>query len=167
MVGFLVPVPLMTFELAATCLSGLRDTVKRLARLVTDRFMAGSLGTLRVLFNRYVSVTEQVPSEETLFPIHLEDIRHVEPPTRGRFHRYLPTDQLLVRLIGEYLFIDLYRIAADAFASEQASRLVAMDGATRNTEHLLQSLTELQQRERQDEITREILELISARVVLE
>ena len=57
----------------------------------------------------------------------------------------------------------MYRIAADSYASEQAARLIAMDGATRSTERLLKDLTELEQRERQEEITRQVLELIGAR----
>ena len=74
---------------------------------------------------------------------------------------------LLAGLVSEYAFISLYRVAADSFASEQASRLVAMDGATRNTERMLQSLVDLERRERQGEITRQVLELIAARFAVE
>lgn len=69
--------------------------------------------------------------------------------------------------MSEYAFISLYRAAADSFASEQASRLVAMDGATRNTERMLDALLNLERRERQGEITRQVLELIGARFAME
>jgi F-type H+-transporting ATPase subunit gamma len=69
--------------------------------------------------------------------------------------------------VGEYELINLFRIAADSFASEQASRLVAMDGATRNTERALEELHALERRERQGEITRQVLELIAARFATE
>jgi F-type H+-transporting ATPase subunit gamma len=75
----------------------------------------------------------------------------------------LPLPDLLAGLIGECAFIRLYRIAADSFASEQASRLTAMDGATRSTEAMLHDLLDLERRERQEEITRQVLELIAAR----
>ncbi len=45
--------------------------------------------------------------------------------------------------------------------------LVAMDGATRNTERMLESLRDLERRERQGEITRQVLELIAARFAAE
>ncbi len=48
-------------------------------------------------------------------------------------------------------------------ASDQASRLVAMNSSTRNTEQMLETLRDLERRERQAEITREVLELIGAR----
>jgi F-type H+-transporting ATPase subunit gamma len=61
----------------------------------------------------------------------------------------------------------LYLIAAESFAGEQASRLVAMDSATRNTERMLETVTDLERRERQGEIAREVIELIAARIAAE
>lgn len=150
-------------ESAVTSLQGLRDLVKRLSRMVGSMHVAGTLGTLRVIYNRYQSITEQIPTEEVILPPDLKRMRESVSPITGRFHRYLEPSVLLANLISEFAFIDLYRIAADSFASEQASRLVAMDGASRNTERLLTELTDLEQRERQEAVTREILELISAR----
>lgn len=150
-------------ERAATSLQGLRDLVKRLAAHVGREYVAGNLGGLHVVYSRYRSISEQEPVEEVLLPLDLERVRKSAPQPSEPYRRYLPPGVLLANLIAEYAFIDLYRIAADAYTSEQASRLVAMDGASRNTERLLNSLTSLEQRERQASVTREILELISAR----
>ena len=79
------------------------------------------------------------------------------------FDRQLSDSVLLAGLMSQYAFIRLYRIAADSFASEQASRLTAMDGAMRNTEKILQALVDLERRERQNEVTREVLELVASR----
>jgi F-type H+-transporting ATPase subunit gamma len=149
-------------EPAATSLHGLRDLVKRLASLLGQR-RAEDAGEVRVIYSRYHSVTEQVPAEEKILPPDLERLRALAPPVPARFHHYLPAADLLTGVVHEYAFITLYRIAADSFASEQASRLVAMDGATRNAERMQQTLLELERRERQDEITRQVLELIGAR----
>jgi F-type H+-transporting ATPase subunit gamma len=75
----------------------------------------------------------------------------------------LPRAALLAGLVGEYAYISLYRAALESFASEQASRLVAMDAATHNTERLLEELREKERRERQAQVTRQVLELINAR----
>jgi F-type H+-transporting ATPase subunit gamma len=154
-------------EPAATSLQGLRDLVKRLAALIDHRYATGQIAALHVIYNRYQSITEQVPTEELLLPLDPSRLprsvsRRASPP-----QRYLPLPELLAGLISEYAFIRLYRSAADSFASEQARRLTAMDGATRNTEHLLKSLLDLERRERQDEITRQVLELIGARFAAE
>ncbi len=79
----------------------------------------------------------------------------------------MPESELLAGLISEHALISLYQLAAESFASEQASRLVAMDAATRNTDRIAEALMELEQRERQGDITRQVLELIAARFTVE
>ena len=148
---------------AATSLPGLRDVVKRIAAHIIGQYASGKLGSARVLYNQHRSLSEHIPTEAQILPPDLSVLTsQIETPPR-RFHRYLDNSTLLAGSISELAFISLYRIAADSFASEQAARLVAMDGATRNTDRLLKELTELEQRERQDDITRQVLELISAR----
>lgn len=152
---------------SAASLHGLRDLVKRLAALMGKRFARGELKAVRVICNRFVSISEHVPTEALVLPPDLNRLRAAGAPAERRFLRYLPDSSLLAGLISELAFISLYRIAADSFASEQAARLMAMDGATRNTEQLMQDLAELEQRERQGEITRQVLELISARFAVQ
>jgi F-type H+-transporting ATPase subunit gamma len=150
-------------EPAATSLEGLHDLVKRLADRLGERHRDGDLGTLRVIFNRYQSLSEQVPTEVQVLPLDLARIRQSAPMRTGRFHRYLSPNELLAGLVREYVFISLYLLAAESYASEQASRLVAMDNSTRNTERMLETLHDLERRERQGEVTRDVLELIGAR----
>jgi len=150
-------------ESAATSVQGLRDAVKRVAALIDQRFAAGELGTLRAVYNRYKSISEQVPTDQQILPIDLAKIRESASPAKTSYDRQLSDPVLLAGLISQYAFIRLYRIAADSFASEQASRLTAMDGATRNTEKMLESILDLERRERQGEITRQVLELVASR----
>lgn len=149
-------------EPAATSLAGLHDLVKRLGARIERRFAADTLGPVRIVYNRYRSVSEQVPEAERLFPIDLAMLSRDYAP-RATFHRYLSDTALWAGLAFEYVFISLYHAGAESFASEQASRLVAMDSATRNTQKMLDQLARLEQRERQTEITDEVLELIRAR----
>jgi F-type H+-transporting ATPase subunit gamma len=152
---------------AAASLQGLRDVVKRLAAIMGRRYAAGELRSVCVIYNRFLSITEHLPTEAQVLPAELGGLRGSPSRPERRFHRYLPVASLLAGLISEYAFITLFRIAAESFVSEQAARLVAMDGATRNTEQLIQDLTQLEQRERQGEITRQVLELIAARFATE
>jgi len=150
-------------EPAATSLEGLHDLVKRLAQLLGRRYASGEMRTLRVIYSRYQSISEQVPTEVQILPPDLAGLASPGPARPSRFHRYLSPTDLLAGLVDEYAFISLYLIAAESFASEQASRLVAMNASTRNTEQMLKGLLDLERRERQVEITREVLEMIGAR----
>ena len=148
---------------ATTSLQGLRNLVKQLSRLIDESYGAGKMTELLVIYNYYRSVSEQVPTEEKLLPFDWSHSAPAGAATNKELYRYLALPELVAGLASEYVFISLYRIAAESFASEQASRLVAMDGATRNTEKMLKSLIELERRERQEQITRQVLELIAAR----
>ena len=152
---------------AATSLQGLRNLVRRLAQLVDERYEAGQMTELRLIYNRCLSITEQAPTEEKLLPFDWAPIAMAGATKNQELYHYLSLPELVAGLISEYVFISLYRIAAESFASEQASRLVAMDGATRNTEKMLKSLIELERRQRQEQITRQALELIAARFAAE
>ena len=66
-------------EAAATSVHGLRDVVKRLAAGVDRWIAAGELGTLRAVYNRYQSISQQVPTEEQILPIDWAKIRESVP----------------------------------------------------------------------------------------
>jgi F-type H+-transporting ATPase subunit gamma len=152
-----------TVESAATSLQGVHDLVKRLAPRVDRHYAALGLGPVHVIYSRYQSISQQVPTEEVLLPLDLSTLERLPPPTGGTCFRYLPLPELLAGFFGQYAFISLYRLAVESYASEQASRLLAMDGATHNTERIGKALLDLERRERQGEITRQMLELIGAR----
>lgn len=151
---------------AAASLHGLLDLVKRLASLVVTQYAQQKIRELRVIYNRYRSLTEHVPTEVRVLPPDLSSLRAATNRERPAF-RYLSETDLVAGFVSELAFVHLYRAAAESFASEQAARLVAMDGATRNTERLAKGLLDLERRERQGEITRQVLELITGRLAVE
>ena len=122
---------------------------------------------MHVIYNRYQSLSEQVPTEIRILPPDFEQIRRSAPARRSHVYHYLTPAELLTGLVQEYVFISLYLVAVESFASEQASRLVAMDASTRNPERMLETLRDLERRERQGKITAQVLELIGARFAAE
>ena len=76
-------------------------------------------------------------------------------------------DQLLSSLMRQYLFVEIYRAIAESLASENAARLMAMQGAQRNVEERLEDLTAQFHRQRQMSITSELLDVIGGFQALE
>lgn len=149
-------------EPGATSLSGLRALVRRLSARTDHGYTSGPFAAVDVVYARYRSVSEQVPVVERVLPI---DPAVIPPPrTASPVCRYLPDPQLVAGLVGQFAYISLYRAAAESHASEQGSRLVAMDGATRNTDRMVDEMTGLERRERQQEVTRQMLELTASRL---
>jgi F-type H+-transporting ATPase subunit gamma len=148
-------------EPGATSLAGLRDLVRRLSARADRGYASGTVAAVDVVYARYRSVSEQVPTVARVLPL---DPAVVPAPGPLAFRRYLPDPQLVAGLVSQFAYISLYHAAAESYASEQASRLVAMDGATRNTGRMATELTGLERRERQHEITRQVLELTASRL---
>jgi F-type H+-transporting ATPase subunit gamma len=150
-------------EPGATSPAGLRDLVRRLSVRADRGYASGALTAVDIVYARYRSVSEQVPVGERVLPL---DPALLPSPSGAatRSWRYLPDPLLVAGLVSQFAYISLYRAAAESYASEQASRLVAMDNATRNTVRMVDDLTNLERRERQQEITRQVLELTAGRL---
>jgi len=149
----------------ATSLEGVDEVVKRLAEPLATLFTAGDLSSVRVIYASYKSLGEQVPTEESILPPDVRQLRGVAVPETGRnYYHYLSHGDLVTGILAEYAFVSLYRIAVEMFVSEQAARLVAMDTATRHAESTLESLRARERQERQKEVTRQVLELVNARL---
>jgi F-type H+-transporting ATPase subunit gamma len=67
----------------------------------------------------------------------------------------------LQALIGEYLFVSLFRACAESLASENASRLAAMQRAEKNIDELLESMNSTFHRLRQSSIDEELFDVVS------
>ena len=118
---------------------------------------------LRVLivYNRHLAGAPYSPKTVQLLPIDLERFRHLPG---GWPSRALPTfsmgrEQLLTALIRQYLFVGLYRAAAESLTSEHATRLLSMQSAERNIDERLEEFTVAHRRLRQESITHELLDI--------
>ena len=121
------------------------------------------LSELHLFYNRPTSGAAYEPISQRLLP--LDDAWQREVSTR-----HWPTKNLteviggtttLRALIREYLFVSLFRACAESLASENASRLAAMQRADKNIDELLEDLNGTFQRIRQSSIDEELFEVIS------
>lgn len=131
--------------------------LKKLADEVLERFAAGELSEVDVLYTRYVNPVTFEPTVVRLLPLS-DDEDDNETPS----YVYLEPDPVelvgsLVRLMVETSF---YSAFVESKTSEQASRKLAMKSATDNANELLDKLTLQYNQARQAEITQEITEIV-------
>jgi F-type H+-transporting ATPase subunit gamma len=124
----------------------------------------GEVTELHLFYNRPTSGAMYAPVSQRLLPLD-ESWRHklAELPWPTG---YLPEvmgggTATLSALVREYLFISLFRACAESLASENASRLAAMERADRNIDELLESLHGTFHRLRQSGIDEELFDVIS------
>jgi len=129
------------------------------AEALYDRFSRGAMADVTMIFARYGGHGNFSIEREVLLPLDL-----------GRFRSYLsrpaplsnlPPRVLIDRLIEEYFFAQLARGATESFASENAARVALTQSARHAIEGRLEELAGAQRQLRQQQITNEILEVIS------
>ncbi len=145
------------------------------ARRIAGRLMAayvdGELDQVEIFYNRYISPLSQVVTRETLLPLQQatllaeEDVAEEgEEAPRGprALVDYEPDpEQILGRLVPDYVEISIYRALLESTASEHGARMTAMRNASQNAGTLIDDLTLEMNRARQAEITNEILEVVA------
>lgn len=145
--------------------SAITKTVEHLLLKVDQWQQQNKAGKLIIFFNQYTNAQGYTPTERQLLPIDFERFRYLadgEPWQSNSLPIYtMPRNQLLSRLINQYLFVSLFRACAESQASEHASRLSAMRSAQRNLDDRLTEVTMDFRHARQAEITSELLDVIS------
>ena len=117
-----------------------------------------------VFHNRPQSGPLYEPVSQRLLPLDAQwqqGLAKVRWPSRNLPEVMRGTTATLRALIGEYLFISLFRACAESLASENASRLVAMERADRNIDELLENLHGTFHRLRQSDIDEELFDVVS------
>lgn len=124
-----------------------------------QRFMAGEVDEVYVLFSRFLSMAKQEPTLVKLIPI--------EPPKQegaeaGKVdYLYEPSsEQLLVDLLPKHISVQILNAFLQQETSEHAARMAAMDNATKNCTELIASLTLIYNKARQSAITSELMDIV-------
>ena len=125
-----------------------------------EKFEAGEFDVCTLFFAKFVNVLTQIVTPLQLIPasINGEDKADLD----GSCYEYEPDEnEILEDLLPRNVGIQLFRALLENAASEQGSRMTAMDSATRNAGDMIDSLRTTYNRSRQAVITNELIEIIS------
>ncbi len=135
--------------------------VQEWANDLTNRFEAGEFDVAHLFFSKFVSVLTQEPTEIQLMPVAVADAAP-GTATAGASVDYEPDEEeILADLLPRNVSVQLLRASRENAASEQGSKMTAMDNATRNAGDMINKLTIQYNRTRQAAITTELVEIIS------
>ena len=130
-----------------------------LAQSLMDMFVSGKVDQITFIYNHFKSMASQILTREVYLPMQtsgntMDNIRQTDyilEPSR---------QELLAMLLPKVLRLKLYTVLLDSNASEHASRAMAMQIATDNADDLLQKLTLMYNKTRQQAITSELLDIV-------
>ncbi len=143
--------------------------IKALAETYIERFLAGEIATVRVVYMRYISAGKQVPTVLQLLPFKAEPTGKAKKATGGAtpIFEFSPSaEELLNDLLPAAVRSMLFQAFNDAIVSEHVARMVAMKAATDNAGKMGKALTRKFNRARQAQITTELTEIISGAAAL-
>lgn len=143
-----------------------------IAGLLLQDFLAGKVDRVRMVYTDYLSAVRQEVRVRTLLPVGVpsltlgaaEDERASNPQSRrGRVDfLFEPSPTVVLQnLVPNLLSLQVYQALLETTASEHAARMVAMKQATDNAEELTDEMTLMLNQARQQQITRELQEIVS------
>ncbi len=129
---------------------------------IIQHYNDGTFDQLYVVYNEFKSVMQQRVVVEKLLPIEsLEEEASQEPARAVGAYLFEPDEhELLQTLLPKHFQVQAFRVLLESAAAEQAARMTAMDGATRNAGELIQKVTLFYNKTRQAAITKELMDIV-------
>src|SRR5688500_6876219 len=144
---------------------------RQIADDLVQHYIDDELDRVEIIYNHYVSPLTQTVSHETLLPLQqidaLTEDEGEEPEEEDEDRQqaswlYEPEpEEILERLIPDYVAISIFRALLESTASEHGARMTAMRNAQENASEMIDDLTLEMNRQRQAEITQEIMEVVA------
>ncbi|MCW3846096.1 F0F1 ATP synthase subunit gamma [Sphingomonas sp. LB-2] len=129
---------------------------------IIARFEAGEYDVATLFYSNFKSVLTQEPTAQQIVPVSIPEAAAAAETGVSAATEYEPEEEeLLADLLPRNVAIQLYRAIRENAASEQGSKMTAMDNATRNAGDLIKRLSIQYNRARQAAITTELVEIIS------
>jgi F-type H+-transporting ATPase subunit gamma len=143
---------------------------RRIAETLIAAYVDGEVDQVEVFYNGYISPISQVVRREVLLPLQQatvledgdDDQAEEEETGQRALVEYEPDpEEILQRLVPDYVEISIYRALLESTASEHGARMTAMRNASENAGEIIEDLTLEMNRARQAEITQEIMEVVA------
>jgi F-type H+-transporting ATPase subunit gamma len=137
------------------------DASNLVREAILELYAQGEFDVATLFFSRFQSVISQVPTALQLIPAKAPE--GVSPPDlKGAIYEYEPNEaEILEALLPQYLNGQILQALLENQAGFYGAQMSAMDNATRNAGDLIKKLTLRYNRQRQANITKELIEIIS------
>ena len=154
------------------------DDARAIAEAISSRYIDGEVDRIELIFNHYVSPLTQEVRLDVILPLQEmaslvasaeeEESDEGEHETAGEDEEirgewlYEPDpEEILERLVRDFIEITIFRALLESTASEHGARMTAMRNAQENASEMIDNLTLEMNRQRQAEITQEIMEVVA------
>ncbi|RDE09599.1 F0F1 ATP synthase subunit gamma [Pelagibacterium lacus] len=137
-------------------------TAQELGEKILAMYAAGEFDVATLYYNRFQSVVSQIPTAQQLVPAKFEKGESEEIKSGSAIYDYEPDEEAILEdLLPRNVSVQIFRALLENNASFFGAQMSAMDNATRNAGEMINKLTLSYNRQRQAQITKELIEIIS------
>jgi F-type H+-transporting ATPase subunit gamma len=130
----------------------------KVGKVIIEKFEAVEFDVCTIFYNKFKNVITQIPQAQQIIPLNDEGNEN----SSDESYEFEPDeDEILSNLLPKNISTQIFKAMLENSASEQGSRMSAMDNATRNAGEMVDKLTIEYNRSRQAAITKELIEIIS------
>ena len=131
----------------------------KVGKIIIDKFEKKEFDVCAIFYNQFKNVITQIPQEQQIIPLNTSEKE--ENSSEDNYEFEPEEDEILANLLPKNISTQIFKAMLENSASEQGSRMSAMDNATRNAGEMVDKLTIEYNRSRQAAITKELIEIIS------
>jgi F-type H+-transporting ATPase subunit gamma len=133
---------------------------EQVGKKIIQLFHDSQFDVCKIFYNQFKNVMTQIPQEQQIIPV--ETKQNEKEEILSNSYEFEPEEsEILDNLLPRNISTQIFKAMLENAASEQGSRMTAMDSATRNAGDLVDKLTITYNRSRQAAITKELIEIIS------
>ncbi len=134
---------------------------KEVADKLLSMFEEGAFDVATLYYSSFKSVISQVPTAQRIIPAEVPEESEA-PSLGGAIYEYEPDEEeILAELLPRNVAVQIFKALLENMASFYGAQMSAMDNATRNAGDMIDRLTLSYNRQRQAQITKELIEIIS------
>jgi F-type H+-transporting ATPase subunit gamma len=133
--------------------------VNQMAKDLSDRYLADEIDEVYMMYSRFISMAKQEPTLVQLIPI-VPPQGEKGPEDMAEYLCEPNAEELLIELLPKHLSVQIYNAFLQNETSENASRMAAMDNASKNCSDLIENLTLVYNKARQATITAELMDIV-------
>jgi len=135
---------------------------EKVGKIIIEKFKKKEFDICTIFYNQFKNVITQIPQEQQIIPLKSSEKQEESESSFEDSYEFEPEeDEILSNLLPKNISTQIFKAMLENSASEQGSRMSAMDNATRNAGEMVDKLTIEYNRSRQAAITKELIEIIS------
>ena len=132
-----------------------------IANRISTLFNAGEFDVCTLFYSEFKSVISQIPTAQQLIPAKIEASEDDAQDSDAAYDYEPDANEILEDIIPRNIKVQILRALLENVAGEMGAKMSAMDNATRNAGDMIDKLTMSYNRQRQAQITKELIEIIS------